>query len=76
MTETNIRDPLEVQRASILSKSDLITSADGRNYYNLRVSLTFRTLSSPAWRKKEIAILFEKQGSSDFQIFLEENVTP
>ena len=76
MTETNIRDPLEVQRASILSKSDLITSADGRNYYNLRVSLTFRTLSSPAWRKKEIAILFEKQGSGDFQIFLEENLTP
>lgn len=76
MTETNIRDPLEVQRASILSKSDLITSADGRSYYNLRVGLTFRTLSSPAWRKKEIAILFEKQGSSDFQIFLEENLTP
>ena len=76
MTETNIRDPLEVQRASILSKSDLITSADGRSYYNLRVGLTFRTLSSPAWRKKEIAILFEKQGSSEFQIFLEENVTP
>jgi len=76
MIETSIMDPLEVQRASILSKSDLITSADGHSYYNLRIELTFRTLSSPAWRKKEIAILFEKQGSSDFQIFLEENVSP
>lgn len=75
MTETSIMDPLEVQRASILSKSDLITSAEGHSYYNIRIGLTFRTLSSSAWRKKEIVILFENQGSNDFQIFLEENVT-
>ena len=76
LVESKIHDPLKVKRAAIRSLSDLITSPQGDDYYNLRIDLTFQPLSSPLERKKVLAVLFEQRSGGGFQVFLEENYTP
>jgi hypothetical protein len=76
LVESRIAEPLEVQRASVLSCSDLITSPEGHEYYNLRIGLVFRTDAAETWRKKELVILFARQGNENFEVFLEENAIP
>lgn len=76
LIESKIHDPLKVRRASIQSFSDLITSQQGDDYFNLRIDLTFQPLSSPLERKKVLAVLFEQRSGGGFQVFFEENYTP